>query len=57
MKVVSNTGPIIALSKVDQLGFLKSLFVSIFIPPMVYKELMGKFGREWDRIDPRPITT
>jgi len=51
MRVISDSGPIIALAKINRLDLLKSLFVSVAIPPMVYKELMGKFGKEWDCIE------
>jgi len=51
MKFVSNTGPIVGLAKIDQLSIFKELFGEINIPPMVYKELMGKFGNEWHAIE------
>lgn len=51
LKVVSNTGPIIGLAKIDRLGILKSMFQSIFIPQKVHKELMGKFGEEGKAIE------
>lgn len=51
MNVVADTGPIIALAKINQLDLLKSLFSSLVIPPMVHKELMGKFGYEWNAIE------
>lgn len=51
MSVVSNTGPIIALAKVDRLSLLKELFGEVFIPPTVNKELCAKSGSEWDAIE------
>jgi hypothetical protein len=51
MKIVSNTGPIIGLAKIDQLFLLKNLASEVLIPPMVYRELLGKVGIESDRID------
>jgi predicted nucleic acid-binding protein len=33
MSVVSNTGPLIALAKIDQLGLLERLFGQVPIPP------------------------
>jgi len=51
MKIVSNTGPIIGLAEVDQLFLLKNLASEVLIPPMVYRELLGKVGIESDRID------
>ncbi|MBF0465567.1 MAG: DUF3368 domain-containing protein [Nitrospirae bacterium] len=51
MKVISNTGPIIALAKIDRLSLIKRLFEKVFIPPMVYKELCAKTGDEWESIE------
>jgi hypothetical protein len=51
MKIVSNTGPIIGLAKVDQLFLLKNVASEVLIPPMVYRELLGKVGTESERID------
>jgi predicted nucleic acid-binding protein len=51
MKIVSNTGPIIGLAKVDQLFLLKNIASEVLIPPMVYRELLGKVGTESERID------
>lgn len=51
MKVVSNTGPIIALAKADRLSILKELFIEVFIPPAVHKELFAKTGSEGDIIE------
>ncbi|MDW8326684.1 MAG: hypothetical protein RMK99_08970 [Anaerolineales bacterium] len=46
MKVVSNTGPLIALAKVDRLDLLKSLFGQVLIPSAVQYELLAKAGPE-----------
>ena len=51
MKVASNTGPIIALAKIGFLSILKTMFSEILIPPVVYRELLGKLGTEWKEIE------
>ena len=51
MKVTSNTGPIIALAKIRCLSILKTMFSEILIPPIVYRELLGKSGGEWEEIE------
>jgi len=51
MKIISNTGPIIGLAKIDLLSILKQIASEVFIPPMVYRELQGKIGIESERID------
>lgn len=51
MKIVSNTGPLIGLAKIDRLPILKDIASEIFIPPIVYRELLGKVGTESERID------
>lgn len=51
MKIISNTGPIIGLAKIDQLFLLKKIASEVLIPPMVYRELLGKVGIESERID------
>ena len=51
MKIISDTGPIIALAKVDRLDLLKSLFERVTISSIVHKELMSKFGEEWNAIE------
>lgn len=51
MKVISNTGPIIGLAKIDKLSLLNDLAEEILIPPLVYRELLGKYGWESSRID------
>lgn len=50
MSVVSNTGPLIALAKVDALALLKSLFGEVKIAPAVYLELFAKTGPEIPRL-------
>ena len=51
MSVVSNTGPLIALAKVDQLSLLERLFGQVHIAPMVHRELLAKAGSEAVRLD------
>lgn len=51
MSVTSNTGPLIALAKVDRLRLLKSLYGEVFIPTAVYRELFAKPGDETRRLD------
>jgi uncharacterized protein len=51
LKIVSNTGPIIGLAKIGQLGLLKKLAPKIFIPPFVHKELFGRIGPETIEIE------
>ena len=51
MIVVSDTGPLIALAKVNSLSVLKHLFGQIYIPPAVYRELLAKTGPEAERLD------
>jgi predicted nucleic acid-binding protein len=51
MKIISNTGPIIGLAKIDLLFLLRRVASEILIPPMVHRELLGKTGNESDRID------
>ena len=51
MKLLSNTGPIIGLAKIDKLSLLKELAEEVLIPPLVYRELLGKCGWESSRID------
>lgn len=52
MILVSNTGPIIALAKIDQLEILQRLaFAQVCIPPYVHKELFGKLGLETGSIE------
>ncbi len=52
MTVVTNTGPLIILAKIDQLSLLQQLFTDITIPPAVRRELMAKSGGiETHRLD------
>ena len=51
MKVVSDAGPIIGLSKIGQIFLLKKLATEVLIPPFVQKELYGKIGAGSDLID------
>jgi predicted nucleic acid-binding protein len=41
---VSNTGPIIALSKIKQLSLLKSIFGVVLVPPVVAREVFAKLA-------------
>lgn len=50
--IVSDTGPIISLLKINQLSLLQKLFSQVLIPPTVYKELMaGSFPNEREIIE------
>lgn len=51
MKIVSDTGPLIGLAKVDCLSILKNIATEVLIPPMVHRELLGKVGIESEKID------
>jgi len=51
MRIVSNTGPIIGLAKIDLLFLLTKLASEVLIPPMVHRELLGKIGSESGQID------
>ncbi|MFN8472095.1 MAG: DUF3368 domain-containing protein [Anaerolineae bacterium] len=51
MTVVSNTGPVIALAKVDTLPLLEQLFGVVLVPPTVHRELLAKPGPEARRLD------
>jgi predicted nucleic acid-binding protein len=51
MTAVSDTGPLIALAKVDQLRLLERLFEQVHIPPAVHRELLAKSGPESARLD------
>ena len=51
MRIVSDTGPIIGLAKIDCLFLFKNLASEVCIPPMVYRELLGKIGFESERIE------
>jgi predicted nucleic acid-binding protein len=49
--VVSDTGPLIALAKVNQLRLLEQLYGQVRIPPAVHRELLAKRGPEAARLD------
>ena len=49
--VASNTGPLIARAKVDQLTLLQIFYNDVQIPPAVHRELMAKSGVEAVRLD------
>jgi predicted nucleic acid-binding protein len=51
MTIVTNTGPLIILAKIDQLDLLRQMFTSVAIPPAVHRELMAKSGIEVRRLD------
>jgi predicted nucleic acid-binding protein len=51
MTVVSDTGPLIALAKIDQLALLEQLFGQVVIPPAVHRELLAKSGPESVHLD------
>ena len=46
MKIAADTGPLIGLAKIDCLSILKTMFTEVHIPPMVYRELLGKVSVE-----------
>jgi predicted nucleic acid-binding protein len=46
MKIISNTGPIIALAKVKKLACLKEVASDVVISVAVYRELFAKIGEE-----------
>jgi uncharacterized protein len=56
VSIVSNTGPLIALSKVDQLDLLKHLFGEVYIPPAVHRELLANTGPEAARLNDAFLT-
>jgi predicted nucleic acid-binding protein len=51
MTIVSNTGPLIALAKVNQLSLLERLFGQTQIPPAVHRELWAERGPEAAHLD------
>lgn len=51
MTLISNTGPLIALAKVDRLPLLQALFGKVLIPPAVHRELLAKSGVDARRLD------
>ena len=50
MTLVADTGPLIALAKVDALRLPTELFGTVLIPPAVREELLGKVGPEAPRL-------
>lgn len=46
MIIVSNTGPLIGLAKLQQLGLLGRLASEVYIPPQVRFELLARTGPE-----------
>jgi predicted nucleic acid-binding protein len=51
MKMISNTSPIIGLAKIGRISLLQSIAEEVLIPPLVYRELLGKIGSESEQID------
>lgn len=52
MILVCNTGPLIALGKIDRLTLLNALgFDRVLVPGRVHRELLGKIGKESAAID------
>jgi predicted nucleic acid-binding protein len=51
MTVVSDTGPLIALAKIDRLAVLEQVFGEVSIPTAVHRELLAKTGPESARLD------
>jgi predicted nucleic acid-binding protein len=51
VSLISNTGPLVALAKVDSLLLLQELFGEVWIPPAVHRELLAKGGPEAQRLD------
>jgi len=51
VSVVSDTGPLIALAKVDHLRVLQQLYRRVEIPPAVHGELLAKPGAETPRLE------
>jgi hypothetical protein len=51
MLAVSDTGPLIALAKVNQLDLLQRMFGQVLIPPLVQREVFAKHGVESERLD------
>jgi predicted nucleic acid-binding protein len=64
MSVVSDTGPLIALAKIDHLDVLAQLFGRVIVPPPVAAELQASRGAHQQRlqcamhdwIETRPLT-
>jgi predicted nucleic acid-binding protein len=54
MKVVSNSSPLINLSKINRLDLLEKLYSKVIIPNAVYEELIlkGEYPRDIEKITP-----
>ena len=44
MTIVTNTGPLVILAKIDHLALLQQMFTEVVIPPAVHRELLAKSG-------------
>ncbi len=51
MTIVSNTGPLIALAKVDRLDLVERLFGQVRVPPAVQRELLAIQSPEVTRLE------
>lgn len=51
MPIVTNTGPLIILAKIDHLELLQQMFTTVLIPPAVHREFMAKSGLESRRLE------
>jgi predicted nucleic acid-binding protein len=51
VSVVSDTGPLVALAKVNQLALLEAMFHEVHIPAAVHHELLAKPGPESARLE------
>ena len=51
MSVITNTGPLIALAKIDQLSLLEQMFSKVLISPVIHQELLAKTGPETVQLD------
>lgn len=52
MILIADTGPIIALAKINRLDLLHTLIWQlVYIPPIVRKELLSKWGNESEAIE------
>jgi predicted nucleic acid-binding protein len=51
VSAISDTGPLVALAKVDQLALLEAMFHEVLIPPAVHRELLAKPGSESARLE------
>ena len=51
MKIIADTGPLIGLAKIGKLYLLEKYVDEVLIPPIVYKELLGKIGPESEEIE------